>query len=180
MTVKECILTRRSVRKFKDTPVDHALLEEIIRVASYYPSWKHTQIARFIAVEGELKDRIADECFSEYPYNGVIAKGAPMLIALCMVTKRSGFERDGSYSTWREGSWQMFDAGIAAHSFCLTCHDNGLGSVVLGIFDQEPISALLEIPEGQELVALIPIGYPGEEPNCPKRKTVQDLLSYKS
>ena len=59
MTAKECILTRRSVRKFKDTPVDHAILEGIIETASYAPSWKNTQITRYIAVEGDLKDRIS-------------------------------------------------------------------------------------------------------------------------
>ncbi len=180
MTAKECILTRRSVRKFKDTPVDHALLEEIIETASYAPSWKNTQITRYIAVEGELKERISKECFDAWPNNTAITSGAPILMALCMVTNRSGFERDGSYSTWREGSWQMYDVGIACQTFALACHEQGLGTVVLGIFDQEKVSDLLNIPEGQELVALMPIGYPAEEPKCPKRKTVEDLLSYRS
>ncbi|MGN1314479.1 MAG: nitroreductase family protein [Lachnospiraceae bacterium] len=180
MTAKDCILTRRSVRKFKDTPVDHALLEGIIETASYSPSWKHTQITRYIAVEGELKDRIARECFDAWPNNGTITAGAPMVVALCMVTGRSGFERDGSYSTVREGGWQMFDVGIASQSFALACHEQGLGTVVLGIFDQEKLSSLLNIPEGQELVALMPVGYPDEEPKCPRRKTVEELLSYRS
>ncbi|MCI7596882.1 MAG: nitroreductase family protein [Lachnospiraceae bacterium] len=180
MTAKECILTRRSVRKFKDTPVDHAILEGIIETASYSPSWKHTQITRYIAIEGELKDRIARECFDAWPNNGTITASAPMLVALCMVKNRSGFERDGSYSTWREGSWQMFDVGIASQTFALACHEQGLGTVVLGIFDQKRLSNLLDIPEGQELVALMPVGYPAEEPKAPKRKSVEELLSYRS
>ena len=50
MTAKECIKGRRSIRKFKDTAIDHQLLEDIVETASYAPSWKHTQIVRYIAV----------------------------------------------------------------------------------------------------------------------------------
>ena len=65
MTANECIRGRRSIRKFKDTKVDHALLTEIVKTASYAPSWKHTQIVRYIAVEGELKDKIGRDCDQE-------------------------------------------------------------------------------------------------------------------
>lgn len=85
MTAKECIKGRRSIRKFTDQPIDHSLLEEIIETASYSPSWKNTQIARYIAVEGELKDKIADECTSAFPNNGAIIKGAPMLIVIAAI-----------------------------------------------------------------------------------------------
>lgn len=180
MTTKDCILTRRSIRKFKDTAVSHELFENIVELASYSPSWKHTQIVRYIAVEGELKDKIAKNCFSAYARNGEIITAAPMLVAVTVIKNRCGFERDGSYSTWRGDSWQMFDAGVASQTFALACHENGLGSVIMGIFDQEPASAYLEIPEDRELIALIPIGYPDEEPVTPRRKPVSDLVIYKS
>ena len=93
---------------------------------------------------------------------------------------RCGFERDGSYSTWRGDAWQMFDAGVASQTFALACHENGLGSVIMGIFDRDKITSLLEIPEERELVALIPIGYPNEEPVAPRRKPVDDLVVFKS
>ncbi|MDE7248507.1 MAG: nitroreductase family protein, partial [Lachnospiraceae bacterium] len=125
MTAKECIKGRRSIRRFKDQPIDHALLSEIIETASYAPSWKHTQITRYIAVSGELKNKIADECTSAYPRNGEIIAQAPMLIVVTYIKGRSGFERDGSYSTVKEGSWQMFDAGVASQSFCLAAYEQG-------------------------------------------------------
>ena len=59
MTAKDCIKGRRSIRKFKEQPIDRELLSEIIETASYAPSWKHTQITRYIAVTGELKDKLA-------------------------------------------------------------------------------------------------------------------------
>lgn len=180
MTAKECIKGRRSIRSFKPTPVDHELLAEIIETASYAPSWKHTQITRYIAVEGELKNRIAAECTSPYPRNGEIMAQAPLLIAVTYIKGRSGFERDGSYSTVKEGSWQMFDAGVATQSFCLAAYEKGLGSVIMGIFDEAKAASLLNIPEERELVALIPVGYPDEEPAAPRRKPVEELLSYQS
>lgn len=85
MTAKECIKGRRSIRKFADTPVSRDLIADIVETASYAPSWKHTQITRYIAVEGELKDKIADECTSAYAKNGEIIKNAPMLIAVTFI-----------------------------------------------------------------------------------------------
>lgn len=180
METKECILTRRSVRKFKDTPVDHQLLENIIELASFSPSWKHTQIVRYIAVEGELKNKIAKECFAAWPMNGTITENAPMLVALTVIKNRCAYERDGSFSTWRGDAWQMFDCGISSQTFALALHEHGLGSVVLGIFDQELTSNYLEIPEDRELVALMAVGYPSDVPAAPKRKPVGELLSFKS
>lgn len=179
MTAKECIKGRRSIRKFADTPISRDVIADIVETASYAPSWKHTQITRYIAVEGELKDKIADECTSAYAKNGEIIKNAPMLIAVTFIKNRSGFERDGSYSTPKEGGWQMFDAGVASEAFCLAAYEQGLGTVIMGIFDEAKAASLLEVPEERELVALIPIGYPAESPAAPKRKSVEELLSFK-
>ena len=179
MTAKECIKGRRSIRKFADTPVSRDVIADIVETASYAPSWKHTQITRYIAVEGELKDKIADECTSAYAKNGEIIKNAPMLIAVTFIKNRSGFERDGSYSTPKEGGWQMFDAGVASEAFCLAAYEQGLGTVIMGIFDEAKAASLLEVPEERESVALIPIGYPAESPAAPKRKSVEELLSFK-
>lgn len=178
MTANECIRGRRSIRNYQDTPVDHALLNEIVETASFAPSWKHTQIARYIAVEGELKNRIAKECTEMFPGNGAIIANAPMLIVLTYVKGRSGYERDGSFTTPKGASWQMFDAGIAAQSFCLAAYEKGLGTVIMGIFDEAKLASLLAIPETQEIAALISIGYPAEEPAAPRRKSVEDLLTY--
>lgn len=180
MNAKDCILGRRSIRRFKPDPVPHDVLEEIIELASYAPSWKHTQITRYIAVEGELKNRIATEGTSIFPGNGKIIDQAPMLIAVTVIKNRSGFERDGSYSTVRKDGWQMFDAGVASQTFCLAAYEKGIGSVIMGLFDQDTVTSLLSIPDDRELVALIPVGYPDESPVAPKRKAVSDLLTYQS
>ena len=179
MTANECIRERRSIRKFADRPVPHEALAQIVEAASYAPSWKNTQITRYIAVEGAKKAALA-KCTKLYPGNGTIIENAPMVIAITIVKGRSGYERDGSFSTPKEDGWQMYDAGIASEAFCLAAYEQGLGTVILGLFDEEDAARLLEIPEDRELVALIPIGYPEEAPKAPRRKTVEDLLSYQS
>lgn len=178
MTAKECIMGRRSIRQFTDQPVSHELLAQIVETASYAPSWKHTQIVRYIAVEGETKAKLA-ACTSTFPNNGKIMENAPMVVAITVVKGRCGFERDGSYTTKRGDSWQMYDAGVASEAFCLAAYEQGLGTVILGIFDQDEATAVLEIPEDRELVALIALGTPAEAPVAPRRKSVEDLLSYK-
>ena len=112
MTAKECITGRRSIRQYTDQPVSHELLAQIVETASYAPSWKHTQIVRYIAVEGEKKAKLA-ACTSSFPGNGKIMENAPMVVAVTVIKGRSGFERDGSFTTARGDAWQMFDAGVA-------------------------------------------------------------------
>ena len=178
MNVTECIKTRRSIRRYKPEPVDHSLIDSIVSMASYSPSWKNTQITRYTAIEdSSLLNEIADKYTPDY--NSKIIRQAPMLMAVTFIKGRSGFERDGSYSTKKGGSWQMFDVGAACQTFCLAAKEKGLGTVIMGIFDEDGISELLHIPEEQELAALIAIGWPDIDPDAPKRKTTEELLQYR-
>ena len=169
--------TRRSIRKFKSDKVSPEIIKDIVLTASYAPSWKNTQTTRYIAItDPEIKDRISKECCGAH--NQEIIDGAPMLVATIIVDKRSGFERDGSFSTSRKDAWQAFDNGIATQTLCLAANDLGLGTVVMGLYDIDKASDIIEVPEGQLLMALVAVGYPDEKPSVPKKKTVEDLLSY--
>ena len=53
MDAQTCILTRRSHRKFTGEAVSRQEIEKIVSLASYAPSWKNTQISRYIAIEDE-------------------------------------------------------------------------------------------------------------------------------
>ena len=204
MNATECMKGRRSIRKYKKGCIDHSLLESIISTASYSPSWKNTQITRYIAIEDtSILNKIADEFTPDYnsniirqvtainvetcliifeftpDYNSNIIRQVSTLIAVTFIKGRCGYERDGSFSTKKEDRWQMFDVGAACQTFCLAAHEAGLGTVIMGIWDEDAITELLDIPEGQELAALIAIGYPDVAPEAPKRKSVQDLLTYR-
>ena len=91
MNVIDCIKTRRSIRKYKPDPIDHSIINSIVDAASYSPSWKNTQITRYIAIEdSSLLGKIADEFTREH--NANIIRQAPMLIAVTFIKGRCGFE----------------------------------------------------------------------------------------
>lgn len=180
MDFNECLKERRSIRKFLDKKVEHELLEKVVEGASYAPSWKNSQTARYIMVEDrELLLKLADDCVMGFEHNANIIRNAPLVVLLTYVTGRSGYEKDGSYSTSKEDRWEMFDAGIASMAFSLSAHEAGLGCVIMGVFDEDKVAAAAGIPEGQKLAAMIAIGYPDEKPNMPKRRTVEELISYR-
>jgi len=177
MELKQCILNRRSVRKFTDRPVPRAVLEQLIEQAAYAPSWKNTQISRYIAIEDPATLDVICQKFA--PFNKHIISSCKTLIVQTFIRSRSGFERDGTYSTDRESGWQYYDCGIAAQTLCLAAHDAGLGTVIMGVFDRLGLQNYLQLPKDQEAMALIAIGYPAEQPSAPKRKDVQTLLTYR-
>ncbi len=177
MNAIECLKTRRSIRKYKPDPISHSQIESLVSTASFSPSWKNTQITRYIAIEdSDILNSIINDFTPSF--NSNVIKQAPLLMAVTFKKGRCGFERDGSYTTKKEDRWQMFDVGIACQSFCLAAHNAGLGTLIMGIWDEEGITKLLNIPEDQELAALIAVGYPDIEPEAPKRKSVDELLTF--
>ena len=178
MEFAECMKTRRSIRKYKPDEVPHSLIESIVTSASYSPSWKNTQITRYIAIEDPvLRKTIADTCVPEH--NGNIIRQAPVLMALTLIKGHSGFNPDGTCTTAKGDRWQMFDVGVSAQSFCLSAKEKGLGTVIMGIFDEEKIADLLSVPEDRELAVLIALGWPDEDPVMKKRVGVEELLTYR-
>ena len=77
------------------------------------------------------------------------------------------------------GGLERLDPFLGVGTTMLAAHELGLGSVVLGIFDEKKLAELLELPEGMGVACLMPLGYPAEEPAAPKRKEAADLLSVK-
>ena len=148
MNVSECLKTRRSIRKYKPDQVDHSTIDSIVSLASYSPSWKNTQITRYTAIEdpallAEIADRYSPD------YNSNIIRQAPVLMAVSFVKGRCGYERDGSYTTKKGDRWQMFDVGVSCQSFCLAAWELGLGTVIMGVFDEDGISRRIGLPEDQ-------------------------------
>ena len=180
MELQTCIRTRRSVRQFTDEPVSHAALEQVIALAAWAPSWKNTQISRYLAIESpEIRRVIAQEYCLPGANNPNIIQGCPLLVAQTFVKDRCGYNRDGTFTTDREDGWQYYDCGIAAQTFCLAAHELGLATVIMGVFDRKKLQEFLQIPEDQELMALIALGHPADEPAAPKRKELDVLLSYR-
>ena len=178
MNTVECIESRRSVRKFKDITVPADVWCELVETARYYPSWKHTQVARYHIISNPaIKENIANNCVCDFDFNANTIKNAPALVVISYVTERCGYERDGSFSTSKEDRWEMFNAGIAAQTFCLAAHEKGIGTCIMGIFDEFKVAEAIGLPENQKVGVTIAAGYPNEEPDAPKRKAIEYLLT---
>lgn len=179
METIKCIKERRSIRKFQDKKVPREVINEIVDAAAFAPSWKNTQVTRYIVTEDQEKmNKIADSCVLGFEYNIDTLRNAPALVIVTMIEGRSGLEKDGSATTPKGADWGVFDTGIATATFCLAAHDKGVGSVIMGIFDENKVSEVISVPEGQKVAALIAIGYADEAPKAPRRKSVEDLVTY--
>ena len=138
METMENIYSRRSIRAYADRPVSREILDEVFSAAQMAPSWKNTQTPGYIAVtSNEMKEKVLAclPCF-----NASTASTAPVIVIMTSKKGRCGYERDGSFSTAKEDRWEMFDAGIATQTFCLAAHEKGLGTCIMGIFDEDAIA----------------------------------------
>lgn len=178
MDFMKCVKERRSIRNFKPEEVSDTLLKEVVEAASWAPSWKNSQSVRYMAItDTGLKTKIAEDCVMNFEHNKNIILKAPMLVLITTVSSRSGYERDGSFSTSKGTHWESFDAGIAAQTFCLAAHEKGLGTVIMGLYDEDKVIAAAGVPEEQKVSAMVAVGFPDEAPEMPKRKSVDELLT---
>lgn len=180
MEYKKLMRERRSVRRFEEKPIPHEVIERIVDTARFSPTWKNTQIARFFIVEDRkiIEGLATDPCTYGFSFNAKTILSAQAVCVLAYKKGRSGFDKDGSYSTPKEDRWQNFDCGIYASNFCLAAADEGIGTVILGYFDDKEIRKVMEIPEDMEVGAIIPMGYPKFIPDATPRKEVSDLVTY--
>ena len=172
------IKSRRSHRKFSNQKIETGVIEKIVEAARFAPSWKNTQTVRYTVIENRaLLDEISEHGVMGFAFNAKTISRCAALVVISSVGKISGYEKNGEFSTNLGLHWQSFDAGIAAQTFCLAAHSLGVASVILGIFDETRIKSVCKLPENQDVMALIAIGYPIEaEKEAPKRLEVNEIL----
>ena len=178
MLFEECVRGRRSVRKFSDQDISQSVLEEIVDLARFSPSWKNTQVPRYHVIKNpQIKEEIARNCVLNFDFNAKIILRCKALVLVTVVEKLTGYEPDGSFSTSQGDRWEMFDGGIATQTFCLSAYAKGVGSVILGVFDENKIRQHISLPQGERVTNLIALGYPLEPAKAaPPRKDVSELL----
>lgn len=177
MNTIDCIKKRRSIRQYQPDKVDHGMVEQLIDAARWAPSWNNCKSIRYSVVDDRAQlDTIAHTLVA--PENVHIVENAPMLIALSTVKFRSGYERDGTTSTAKGATWEMFDAGIACQTLCLAAEELGLGTVILASFDEDGVSEFIELPEDELIIAMLACGFPAHAPIAPRRKEVSEILRY--
>lgn len=180
MDFKTCVKSRRSVRRFTEAKLSHDDFKEIVDLARYAPSWKNSQTVRYTLVQNpDILADIANNAVLDFSYNTKTILKAANLVILSSITHKSGYEEDGTSTTSKDGGWEMFDAGIAAQTFCLSAYEYGYGTVIMGIFDDEKIGKIIALPEGQTVSAIIAIGIPKLVPEMPQRLEVDELVTIK-
>ena len=145
------IFERVSIRKYTDQPVEEEKILAILRAAMAAPSAGNQQPWEFFVVQ----DRGMLEALAAVTPYSSCTKAAPLAIV----------------SAYREKLWApdyaQIDMSIAMENLWLTCTEQGLGGVWLGIAPIEErmktVEAIVGIPEGLRAFAIFPLGYPAEK-----------------
>ena len=182
MEVLEAIKTRRSIRKYKATPVDDKAVETVLEAARWAPSWKNKQCWRFVVVrQDKIKNQLADALKGSKegvpnPADSAV-RTAPVVIVACAEQGQSGYNR-GQPGTDKGDYWYMFDVALATQNLTLAAHSLGLGTVHVGLFDAKQVAGILGVPPGFCVVEIIPLGYPDEAPEVRSRKELSEIVFY--
>jgi len=170
----EVLTGRRSVRNFTEEAVTDDRVNQILEAVRWTPSWANTQCWEIIWVKDRaIREQLQATMGKGNPATKAIVS-APVLLALCGKLNSSGYYK--GVVTTKFGDWYMYDLGIATQSLCLAAENFELGTVIVGLFDQEKAADIVNVPDGYELVSLIPMGYPAKKPSAPKRREVREFL----
>jgi nitroreductase len=172
--VIKAIKERRTVRNFEDKPIADDVLKSVLEAIQWAPSWANTQCWEVVVIKDpEVKARLQQAVPTTNPAYKAVGN-APVVLAMCARLKDSGYKK-GEVTT-KFGDWFMFDLGLASQNLSLAAHAMGLGSVMMGLFDQDKAAAALNVPPNHELVTLIPMGYPSKVPSAPKRRGLEEFV----
>lgn len=172
----QCILSRRSVRKYLPEPVSRDIIEEVLKAGMNAPSAGDEQPWHFVILDSrDLLDKLSEM----HPYAKML-KDVPAAILVC-----------GDESTKRFKDFWVQDCSAASENILLAAHALGLGAVWIGIYSAEnkdsdlyvvkvpdgdfilgiyptesmarEVKNLLKIPENVSPFSIIALGYPAEE-----------------
>jgi len=169
----DVIKGRRSIRKFEPQDLTEDQLQQILDAVRWSPTWANTQCCEIVvARDPEVKKRLCETVPKSNPAGKGLAS-APAILVLCGKLQSSGYYK-GEVTT-KFGDWYMFDLGIASQSICLAAYDQGLGTVIIGLFDHDAAGRAVGLPDGYELVAMIPVGVPAQDSKAPKRREIDEF-----
>jgi nitroreductase len=170
MDIFQVIRDRRSIRKYKDIPVERAKIEQVLDAARLAPSWKNLQCWRFLVLtETDKRAKVLDAFPDDNPGKKAIAM-APVVIVVCADPAESDVENGIPYF--------VADTAIAFEHLCLAAHALGLGTCWMGWYDENRIKESLGIPPTIRIVGITPLGYPDQEPKPRPRKELGEIAFF--
>lgn len=168
---------RQSNRAYHpDRKVSREQVQRCIEAARLAPSACNSQPWHFIVVDDEgLKNRIADTTTTKMIPMNHFTKQAPVHVVVLL--ERSNFTASLGNAI-RNKEFNRNDVGMAVQNFCLQAAFEGLGTCILGWFNEKKVKQLLNIPKPKRAELIITLGYPADGHRPKRRKELQDITSY--
>jgi len=163
MDTLELLKSRRSIRKYRSTPVEKEKIEKCIEAARWAPSASNKQPWEFLIVKDyNTRLKLADL----HPYGKFVAHSPVVFIPLTNPEIHS--------------KYHMSDTALTIMHFMIQAHALDLGTCwagVIGASFEPEIKKLLRIPDHLNVMALVALGYPGES-RASSRKSLDELVHY--
>lgn len=172
----EILANRQSHRRYSNSPVEKEKLERIVEAGRMAPSACNSQPWKFIvANDAELVLQLAEAAQSKLLGMNGFVKHAPVILVIVrenpnFTSKIGGQIKNKDYS--------LIDIGIAAENICLQAHAEGMGTCMVGWFDENKVKELLGIPKSKRVELLITLGYSESTQREKQRKPPEEVISY--
>lgn len=178
MNFLDIVKNRQSVRTYDSKPVEREKIERCIEAARLAPSACNAQPWHFIIVDDpELKQEIGKFAKNKLLKLNLFSDQPPVFVVLVtesanFTSKLGGIVKGKQYS--------LIDTGIAAQHFCIQAFEEGLGTCMMGWFDEQAVKKVLDIPKNKRVNLIISIGYPSKENKIRKkvRKKIKEIMTY--
>lgn len=178
MNFSDLIKIRQSVRSYSDKAVEKEKIEKCLEAARLAPSASNSQPWKYIVVDDkELKNKVAKTTFDKLVRFNKFAVQAPVIIVIVLEKPKIITQIGGEI---KKREFPLIDIGISAEHFCLQAAELGLGTCMIGWFDQKRIQELLNIPKKKTIGLLITLGYAPDDYALRKkiRKAKSKVVEY--
>jgi nitroreductase len=171
------VRNRQSDRGYSSQPIEKEKLSRILEAARLSPSACNAQPWKFIVVDDEsVKNKLAETTSSKVLGLNHFTKQAPVHIVIVM--ESANFTSNFG-SMVKQKHFPLIDIGIAAEHICLAAAAEGLGSCMIGWFDESAVKKLLHIPKSKRPILIITLGYPEKaEIREKRRKSLDQIACY--
>jgi len=170
MQFPELIKARKSVRTFSKKEVEEEKLSAILEAANSAPSAGNLQAYEIYLVTSDA----GKSALAKATYGQPSVASAGVVLVFSANEKRSS----SKYDARGKELYCIQDATIACAYAQLAAADQGLGSVWVGKFDEKEIAKVVRTSPDEKIVAVLPIGYPGEKPKATPRRKIEDLVHW--
>lgn len=174
--ILDLIISRQSDRKYSDKPVEKDKLDRIVEAGRMAPSACNAQPWKFIVVTNpELIGKIAEAASAKLiGMNSFVTQASVIIV---VVRENPNFSSKVG-ATIKNKDYSLIDIGIATENICLQAKSEGIGSCIIGWFDERMLRKILLVPGSKRVELIITLGYSLSEQREKRRKPVAETVSY--